>query len=44
MTALLDTAMGGATWTVLGPDEVFLTVIQADGSFKAVDRLQKPGT
>ena len=27
-----------------GSDEVFLTVIQADGSFKAVDRLQKPGT
>lgn len=25
VTALLDTAMGGATWTVLGPDEVFLT-------------------
>ena len=27
-----------------GSDEVFLTVIQADGSFKAVERLQKPGT
>lgn len=27
-----------------GSDEVFLTVIQADGSFKAVDRLPKPGT
>jgi branched-chain amino acid transport system substrate-binding protein len=26
-----------------GSDEVFLTVIQADGSFKAVDRLPKPG-
>jgi len=27
-----------------GSDHVFLTVIQADGSFKAVDRLEKPGT
>ena len=27
-----------------GSDEVFLTVIQADGSFKAIERLQKPGT
>jgi branched-chain amino acid transport system substrate-binding protein len=27
-----------------GSDEVFLTVIQADGSFKAVERLPKPGT
>jgi ABC-type branched-subunit amino acid transport system substrate-binding protein len=27
-----------------GSDEVFLTLIQADGSFKAIDRLQKPGT
>jgi ABC-type branched-subunit amino acid transport system substrate-binding protein len=27
-----------------GSDEVFLTVIQADGSFKAVERLQKSGT
>jgi branched-chain amino acid transport system substrate-binding protein len=27
-----------------GSDEVFLTVIQADGSFKAVDKLPKPGT
>jgi branched-chain amino acid transport system substrate-binding protein len=27
-----------------GSDEVFLTVIQADGTFKAVERLQKPGT
>jgi branched-chain amino acid transport system substrate-binding protein len=27
-----------------GSDEVFLTVIQADGSFKAVERLAKPGT
>jgi ABC-type branched-subunit amino acid transport system substrate-binding protein len=26
-----------------GSDQVFLTVIQADGSFKAVDRLEKPG-
>lgn len=25
VTTLLDTAMGGATWTVLGPTEVFLT-------------------
>lgn len=25
VTALLDTAMGGATWTVLADDEVFLT-------------------
>jgi branched-chain amino acid transport system substrate-binding protein len=27
-----------------GSDQVFLTVIQADGSFKAVDRLEKSGT
>jgi ABC-type branched-subunit amino acid transport system substrate-binding protein len=27
-----------------GSDHVFLTVIQADGSFKAVDHLEKPGT
>jgi branched-chain amino acid transport system substrate-binding protein len=27
-----------------GSDQVFLTVIQADGSFKAVDNLEKPGT
>ncbi len=27
-----------------GSDQVFLTVIQADGSFKAVDHLEKPGT
>jgi branched-chain amino acid transport system substrate-binding protein len=27
-----------------GSDHVFLTVIQPDGSFKAVDHLQKPGT
>jgi branched-chain amino acid transport system substrate-binding protein len=27
-----------------GSDEVFLTAIQADGSFKAIDRLSKPGT
>jgi len=27
-----------------GSDQVFLSVIQADGSFKAVDRLEKPGT
>jgi branched-chain amino acid transport system substrate-binding protein len=27
-----------------GSDHVFLTVIQADGSFKAVDHLDKPGT
>jgi branched-chain amino acid transport system substrate-binding protein len=27
-----------------GSDQVFLTVIQADGSFKAVERLEKPGT
>ncbi|MFH1343203.1 MAG: ABC transporter substrate-binding protein [Pseudomonadota bacterium] len=27
-----------------GSDQVFLTVIQPDGSFKAVDRLQKSGT
>lgn len=27
-----------------GSDDVFLTVIQADGSFKAVDKLPKPGT
>src|SRR6266436_1710600 len=27
-----------------GSDHVFLTVIQADGSFKAVDQLEKPGT
>jgi branched-chain amino acid transport system substrate-binding protein len=27
-----------------GSDHVFLTVIQPDGSFKAVDRLEKPGT
>jgi ABC-type branched-subunit amino acid transport system substrate-binding protein len=26
-----------------GSDQVFLTVIQGDGSFKAVDRLQKAG-
>jgi hypothetical protein len=25
-----------------GSDQVFLTVIQADGNFKAVDRLEKP--
>jgi branched-chain amino acid transport system substrate-binding protein len=27
-----------------GSDQVFLTVIQADGSFKAVDHLERPGT
>jgi branched-chain amino acid transport system substrate-binding protein len=27
-----------------GSDDVFLTVIQADGSFRAVDKLPKPGT
>jgi len=27
-----------------GSDQVFLTVIQPDGSFKAVDRLEKSGT
>ena len=27
-----------------GSDQVFLTVIQADGSFKAVDHLENPGT
>jgi branched-chain amino acid transport system substrate-binding protein len=27
-----------------GSDQVFLTVIQADGSLKAVDHLEKPGT
>jgi ABC-type branched-subunit amino acid transport system substrate-binding protein len=27
-----------------GSDQVFLTVIQADGSFKSVDRLEKSGT
>ena len=27
-----------------GSDHVFLTVIQPDGSFKAVDHLEKPGT
>jgi branched-chain amino acid transport system substrate-binding protein len=27
-----------------GSDQVFLTVIQADGSFKAVERLEKSGT
>ena len=27
-----------------GSDQVFLTVIQADGSFKAVDKLEKSGT
>ena len=27
-----------------GSDQVFLTVIQPDGSFKAVDHLEKPGT
>jgi len=27
-----------------GSDQVFLTVIQADGSFKAVDRLERSGT
>jgi branched-chain amino acid transport system substrate-binding protein len=27
-----------------GSNEVFLTVIQADGSFKAVDRLEKSGS
>ena len=27
-----------------GSDHVFLTVIQADGSFKAVDRLEKSGS
>jgi branched-chain amino acid transport system substrate-binding protein len=27
-----------------GSDHVFLTVIRADGSFKAVDHLEKPGT
>jgi branched-chain amino acid transport system substrate-binding protein len=27
-----------------GSDQVFLTVIQADGSFKALDRLEKSGT
>jgi ABC-type branched-subunit amino acid transport system substrate-binding protein len=27
-----------------GSDEVFLTAIQADGTFKAIDRLAKPGT
>jgi branched-chain amino acid transport system substrate-binding protein len=27
-----------------GSDHVFMTVIQPDGSFKAVDHLQKPGT
>jgi branched-chain amino acid transport system substrate-binding protein len=27
-----------------GSDQVFLTVIQADGSFKAVDRLAKSGS
>jgi ABC-type branched-subunit amino acid transport system substrate-binding protein len=27
-----------------GSDQVFLTVIQADGSFKAVDHLEKSGT
>jgi branched-chain amino acid transport system substrate-binding protein len=27
-----------------GSDQVFLTVIQADGTFKSVDRLEKPGT
>ncbi|MES1148503.1 MAG: ABC transporter substrate-binding protein, partial [Bradyrhizobium guangdongense] len=27
-----------------GSDQVFLTVIQADGSFKAVDRLEKSGS
>ena len=27
-----------------GSDDVFLTVIQADGSFKAVEKLPKPGT
>ena len=27
-----------------GSDEVFLTTIQADGSFKAIERLSKPGT
>ena len=27
-----------------GSEQVFLTVIQADGSFKAVDHLDKPGT
>jgi len=26
-----------------GSDQVFLTVIQPDGSFKAVDRLEKSG-
>src|SRR5260370_6955583 len=30
--------------TTRGSDQLFLTVIQADGSFKAVDRLEKPGT
>jgi hypothetical protein len=27
-----------------GSDQVFLTVIQADGSFKAVERLEKSGS
>jgi hypothetical protein len=27
-----------------GSNDVFLTVIQPDGSFKAVDKLPKPGT
>jgi hypothetical protein len=27
-----------------GSDQVFLTVIQADGSFKAVDHVERSGT